>query len=63
MSGEVNNTLSGFTDLTNHEKLVLYPVVVLIVLLGVYPMPLLNLSEASVENLLTIYSNLSALGR
>lgn len=63
MSGEVNSTLAGFADLTNHEKLVLYPVIILIVLLGVYPMPLLNLSEASVENLLTIYSNLSALGR
>ncbi|HEY5919779.1 MAG TPA: NADH-quinone oxidoreductase subunit M [Chryseolinea sp.] len=63
MSGEVNHTLSGFTDLTNHEKLVLYPVVILIVLIGIYPMPLLNISEASVENLLNIYSNLSTLGR
>ena len=63
MSGEVNHTLSGFADLTNHEKLVLYPVVILIVLIGIYPMPLLNISEASVENLLNIYSNLSTLGR
>lgn len=63
MSGEVKSTLSGFADLTNHEKLVLYPVVILIVLIGIYPMPLLNLSEASVENLLNIYSNLSTLGR
>jgi NADH-quinone oxidoreductase subunit M len=63
MSGEVNHTLSGFADLTSHEKLVLYPVVILIVLIGIYPMPLLNISEASVENLLTIYSNLSTLGR
>ena len=63
MSGEVNHTLSGFADLTNHEKLVLYPVVILIVLIGIYPMPLLNISEASVENLLDIYSNLSTIGR
>ena len=63
MSGEVKHTLSGFADLTNHEKLVLYPVVILIVLIGIYPMPLLNISEASVENLLNIYSNLSTLGR
>ena len=63
MSGEVNPALSGFVDLTNHEKLVLYPVVILIVLIGIYPMPLLNISEASVENLLNIYSNLSTLGR
>jgi NADH-quinone oxidoreductase subunit M len=63
MSGEVNHTLSAFADLTSHEKLVLYPVVILILLIGIYPMPLLNISEASVENLLTIYSNLSTLGR
>jgi NADH-quinone oxidoreductase subunit M len=63
MSGEVNHTLSGFADLTSHEKLVLYPVVILIVLIGIYPMPLLNISEASVENLLNIYSNLSTSGR
>jgi len=63
MSGEVNHALSGFADLTNHEKLVLYPVVILIVLIGIYPMPLLNISEASVEHLLNIYSNLSTLGR
>jgi NADH-quinone oxidoreductase subunit M len=63
MSGEVNHTMSGFADLTSHEKLVLYPVVILIVLIGIYPMPLLNISEASVENLLNIYSNLSTLGR
>jgi NADH-quinone oxidoreductase subunit M len=63
MSGEVNHILSDFADLTSHEKLVLYPVVILIVLIGIYPMPLLNISEASVENLLNIYSNLSTLGR
>jgi len=63
MSGEANSTIVGFADLTNHEKLVLYPVVILILLLGIYPMPLLNLSEASVESLLNIYSNISALGK
>jgi NADH-quinone oxidoreductase subunit M len=63
MSGEANNTTVGFVDLTNHEKLVLYPVVILILVVGIYPMPLLNLSEASVEGLLNIYSNLSALGK
>ena len=62
MSGETKVT-ARFADLTNHEKLVLYPVVILILLLGVYPMPLLKISEASVESLLTIYSNMSALGK
>jgi NADH-quinone oxidoreductase subunit M len=63
MSGEVTRITKGFTDLTTHEKLVLYPVVILILLLGIYPMPLLNISEASVEHLVNIYSNLSLLGR
>jgi NADH-quinone oxidoreductase subunit M len=60
MSGETNKTTSGFTDLTLHEKLVLYPVVVLIVLMGVYPAPILEISESAVTNLLEIYSNYSA---
>lgn len=63
MSGEVKSAIAVFADLTSHEKLVLYPVVILIVLLGIYPMPLLNMSEASVEGILNIYSNLSALGK
>ena len=63
MSGETNKATALFEDLTNHEKLVLYPVVILILLLGVYPMPLLKISEASIEGLLNIYSNMSALGK
>jgi len=63
MSGEVNNTTMDFGDLTNHEKLVLYPVIVLIVLIGVYPTPLLNISASAVANLLNIYSNFSATGQ
>lgn len=60
MSGDVNDKTKGFTDLTLHEKLVLYPVVVLIVLIGVYPSPILEISESAVKNLLEIYSNYSA---
>ncbi len=60
MSGEVNALTTGFTDLTEHEKWVLYPVVVLIVVMGVYPTPLLEISEPAVANLLKVYSNLSA---
>lgn len=59
MSGEVNNTTAGFVDLSEHEKLVLYPVVILIILIGVYPTPLLAISESAVTNLLEIYSNFS----
>jgi NADH-quinone oxidoreductase subunit M len=60
MSGEVNNTTQRFTDLTLLEKLTLYPVVVLVILMGVYPTPILEISESAVTNLLEIYSNYSA---
>lgn len=60
MSGEVNSVTIGFMDLSTHEKLVLYPVVILIILMGVYPAPLLDISEPAVANLLKIYSTYSA---
>jgi NADH-quinone oxidoreductase subunit M len=56
MSGETNNITKSFVDLTSHEKRVLYPIVVLIVLLGIYPAPVLSISEVAVNNLLTIFS-------
>ncbi|MBA4058675.1 MAG: NADH-quinone oxidoreductase subunit M, partial [Marivirga sp.] len=60
MSGEVNSVTAGFLDLSTHEKLVLYPVVILIILIGIYPAPLLEISEPAVANLLKIYSTYSA---
>jgi NADH-quinone oxidoreductase subunit M len=60
MLGEVSPAVQGFTDLTTQEKIVLYPIVILIVLIGVYPMPILSLSEFAVNNLLVIVSDLSA---
>ncbi|MEJ7643521.1 MAG: NADH-quinone oxidoreductase subunit M [Chryseolinea sp.] len=60
MSGEVNRTTEQFADLSGIEKWVLYPVVILILLIGIYPAPLLEISEPAVMNLLKIYSNLSA---
>src|SRR5258706_8117144 len=60
MSGETNAVTALLSDLNYHERLVLYPVVILIVLIGVYPGPLLGISEAAVTNLLSLYSNISA---
>jgi NADH-quinone oxidoreductase subunit M len=60
MSGEANTITSGFTDLTRQEKMVLYPVVVLIIAIGVYPTPLLQISEAAVNDVVTVFSNLTA---
>lgn len=56
MSGETNARTQAFVDLSSHEKQVLYPIVVLIVLLGVYPGPILSISEVAVNNLLAIFS-------
>ncbi len=59
MSGEPNSVTALLTDLNYHERLVLYPVVLLIIIIGVYPGPLLGISEAAVSNLLSLYSDLS----
>lgn len=60
MSGESNAVTSTLTDLNYHERLVLYPVVILVILIGVYPAPLLDISEVAVKNLLSLYPDLSA---
>jgi NADH-quinone oxidoreductase subunit M len=51
MSGEVNPLTSTFSDLTVYEKWVLYPTVLLVLVIGIYPSPLLNLSESAVQGL------------
>ncbi len=61
MSGEANALTASFTDLKWNEKAVLFPIALLIILLGVYPTPVLELSESAVANLLEIYSNTTAL--
>ena len=56
MSGETNSITSTFTDLTNQEKIVLYPIVVLIFVIGVYPTPILEISEAATANIVNLFS-------
>jgi NADH-quinone oxidoreductase subunit M len=63
MLGETNALTSTITDLTANEKLVLYPIVIMIVVIGIYPSPLLKISEAAVNNLVTIVSNYLALAK
>lgn len=60
MLGETNATTAGFADLSGHEKLVLFPIVVLIIAIGIYPDPLLSISESAVSNLLLIVQDFSA---
>ncbi|MBS1949692.1 MAG: NADH-ubiquinone oxidoreductase chain M [Cytophagales bacterium] len=60
MSGETNSTTAQVTDLSYHERLVLFPVVFLIVLIGIYPKPLLDISATAVNDLLSVFSHVSA---
>ena len=48
MLGELNEQTSGFTDVKQQEWLVLIVVAILVVGIGVYPKPILGLSEAAV---------------
>lgn len=52
MLGDVNERTSIFTDLDGTEKSVLLIISVLVIVIGVYPQPLLHISEAAVSNLL-----------
>lgn len=52
MLGETNSLTITFTDIKGTEKWVLYTICALIIVLGVYPKPVLHLTEASVQHLL-----------
>lgn len=52
MHGPTNELTVTFTDIHGSEKVVLIIICVLIIGIGVYPQPLLHISEASVNNLL-----------
>lgn len=60
MSGEARSHLSVFTDLSLGEKIVLYPVVLLILIIGVYPAPLMSLSEPTVISLINSFVELTS---
>jgi NADH-quinone oxidoreductase subunit M len=62
-------SLYGIKDLTVREIVILAPLVVLTILFGVYPLPIFDVTAASVDNLVTQYqaaldhaSRLAALG-
>lgn len=52
MLGKTNTLTITFADIQGTEKLVLYIICALIIILGVYPKPLLHITEASVQHLL-----------
>lgn len=52
MLGATNSLTITFLDIKGTEKIVLYTICALIIITGVYPKPILHLSEASVQHLL-----------
>ncbi|MBE9600399.1 NuoM family protein [Pedobacter sp. MC2016-24] len=52
MLGKTNELTIGFKDIKGSEQVVLYIICALIIVLGVYPKPVLQLSEASVQHLI-----------
>ena len=55
------DSLKGILDLNLREKIVIYPLIVLTVVFGFYPAPILDTTAAAVNNLVTQYS--TAVGR
>jgi NADH-quinone oxidoreductase subunit M len=56
MQGETNSLTATFTDLKGSEKLTLAIICILIIGIGIYPQPILHLSDAAVDKLLTSIS-------
>jgi len=52
MLGESNPLTASFSELNSREKIMIIPLIVLIVALGVYPQPILNLTDNAVQELL-----------
>jgi NADH-quinone oxidoreductase subunit M len=51
MQGETNTLTATFTDISGSETLALGIICALIIIIGVYPQPILHISEAAVNNL------------
>jgi NADH-quinone oxidoreductase subunit M len=56
MQGETNELTAIFIDISGSEKLVLGIICLLIIGIGVYPQPILHISEAAVTNLVNTVS-------
>ena len=49
-------TLRSILDLSGREKLLLYPLIALVIFFGIYPMPVFDVTAASVEQMLHSYT-------
>lgn len=54
--GPLNEEHKDLEDMNWRERLTLAPLCILVIVLGVYPMPVLNLMSASIAKLLTLFS-------
>jgi NADH-quinone oxidoreductase subunit M len=63
MTGEVSENVKAFADLSDVEKWTLYPIVILILLIGIYPLPLLDISQATVSQIVQSVHDLTAMVR
>src|SRR5690606_37646613 len=50
------DSLKSILDLNLREKVVLYPLIVLIIVFGFYPAPILDTTAAAVDNLVAHYA-------
>lgn len=57
MQGETNALTATFTDISGSEMVVLGIICILIIVIGVYPQPILHLSEGAVNNLINSVHN------
>jgi len=60
MLGTNSAATASVNDLSNLDKAVLYPIVVLVFLIGVHPDPLLKISEAATADIIQIFSTYTA---
>jgi NADH-quinone oxidoreductase subunit M len=56
MQGETNALTATFTDISGSEKLALCIICVLIIAIGIYPQPILHISDAAVKQLVQTMS-------
>jgi NADH-quinone oxidoreductase subunit M len=54
MLGETNTLTSTFTDLSFNEKAVFVPVVILIIAMGVYPKPVLDIAQPAIMRIIEL---------
>lgn len=57
MQGETNALTRTFTDISGSETVVLTIICAMIIVIGVYPQPILHISEAAVNNLFQLVNN------